>query len=182
MISDFLVAHPENPFFRLSESEWKAATAKHRELLDDDGLNYMERSASASIEVGHEGYFDNEAIINQFTRLFKLLPFKKAYNNHSIHIVVDNARTHSAKEFSLEDFGMKPGTRCAVDQIRYTDEYGENQTLDCYFTSGERKGISKGLLLLAKELKIDVPDKVKLHELKRLMSLHKAFQNVRLYS
>jgi hypothetical protein len=49
---------------------------KYPELLEDDGIQYIERSASGSIQVGFGGYFDNDAIINQFTRLFKMLPFK----------------------------------------------------------------------------------------------------------
>ncbi len=153
---------------------------KHPELLEEDHIEYIERSASASIQVGYEGYFDNVAVIGQFTRLFKMLPFKKLYHNHSINIIVDNARTHSAKEYSLEGFGMKPGTRCAVDQIQYTDENEQHQIVNCYFTSGKNKGMSKGLLILAEELKVKVPVNVKLEELKRLLGLHKAFQNVRL--
>ena len=180
MLSDFLVAGPDNPFFQLSHSEWAAAVKKYPELLEEDQIEYVERSASASLQVGYEGYFDNEAIISQFTRLFKLLPFKNAYQNHSINIIVDNARTHNAKEFSLEEFGMKSGTRCPVNQIQYKDDKGQQQIVDCYFTTGEDKGKSKGLLIVAKELKIKVPANVKLEELKRLLSSHKAFQNVRL--
>ncbi|CAF4317059.1 unnamed protein product, partial [Rotaria sordida] len=106
-----------------------------------------------------------------------MLPFKTAYQNHSINILVDNARTHNTKEFSLEGFGMKSGTRCAVGHIQYTDEKGQQQTIDCYFTDGKNKGKSKGLLILAEELKIKMPGNVKLEELKRLLSLHTAFQN-----
>lgn len=182
MLSEFLVSHPENPFFQLSHSEWKAAIRKHPELLEKPHIEYIERSASGSIQVGYDGYFDNDAVISQFVRLFKMLSFKKAYKEHSINIIVDNARTHSAKAFSLEGFGMKPGTRCAIDRIQYMDENGHQQTIDCYFTNGANKGKSKGLLILAKELQIKVPPDVKLKELKRLLSGHKAFQNVgRLY-
>ena len=73
-------------------------------------LHQRPLQASGSIQVGYDRYFDNNAIVSQFTRLFK-----NAYANHSIHVVVDNPRTHSAKEFSLDEFGMKPGTRCPVD-------------------------------------------------------------------
>ncbi|CAF4759017.1 unnamed protein product, partial [Rotaria sp. Silwood2] len=72
---------------------------------------------------------------------------------------------------------MKPGARCAVDQIQYMDEKGRQQIVHCYFTSGKDKGKSKELLILAEELNIKVPANVKLEELKRLLSLHKAFQN-----
>ncbi|CAF2033227.1 unnamed protein product, partial [Rotaria magnacalcarata] len=86
-----------------------------------------------------------------------MLLFKQAYKNKVIIIIVGNARTHSAKEFSVEDFGMKPGTRCPSDQILCKDEMGQHQKLDSYFTSGKDKGKSKGLLLLAEELRIQVP-------------------------
>ena len=178
MVSDSLIAHPENPFFHLSQDEWTAAVRKYPELLDDDGIQYIERSASGSIQVGYGGYFDNDAVINQFTRLFKMLTFKKAYANHKFHVIVDNARTHSAKHYSVEDFGMKPGTRCTMEKIFYRDKNGKQLTIDCFFTSGANKGQSKGLLNLAKELGIDIPPKVKLEELKRLLNLHEAFKNV----
>ncbi|CAF3953365.1 unnamed protein product, partial [Rotaria sordida] len=97
---------------------------------------------------------------------------------HSINIIVDNARTLNAKEFPLEGFGMKPGTRYPINQIQYMDEHGKQKIVDCYFTGGANKGKPKGLLILAEELKIKVPANIKLEELKRLLSLHKAFQNV----
>jgi hypothetical protein len=178
MVSDFLVAHPDNPFFQLSHDEWDTAVKKHPELLEDDGTQYIERSASGSIQVGYGGYFDNDTIISQFTRLFKMLSFKKAYANHKFHIIVDNARTHSAKHYSVEDFGMKPGTRCPVEQIFYRDKDGEEQSVDCFFTTGKNKGQSKGLLVLAKELGINVPSNVRLPELKQLLNTHDAFKNV----
>ncbi|CAF1483015.1 unnamed protein product, partial [Rotaria sordida] len=89
----------------------------------------------------------------------------------------DNARTLNAKEFPLEGFGMKPGTRYPINQIQYMDEHGKQKIVDCYFTGGANKGKPKGLLILAEELKIKVPANIKLEELKRLLSLHKAFQN-----
>ncbi|CAF2242534.1 unnamed protein product [Rotaria magnacalcarata] len=181
MLSDFLVSHPENPFFQLSQSEWAAATTKYSELLEENNIEYIDRSTSASIQVGNGAYFDNDAVLSQFTRLFKMLPFKQAYKNKVIIIIVDNARIHSAKEFSLEDFGIKPGTRCPIDQILYKDEMGRHQKLDCYFTSGRHKGKSKGLLILAEELTIQVPPKTSLDHLKQLLSSHNAFQNVRLF-
>ena len=180
MLSDFLVSNPEGSFFHLSPDEWSAAVAQHPDLLEDSCIEYIERSASGSIQVGPGAYSDNEAVLSQFTRLFKMLPFKKAYKNNRITIVVDNARTHSAKEFSIEDFGMKPGTRCPIDKILYKDEMGQKQQLDCYFTSGKHNGKSKGLLMLAEELKIKVPAKVSLDHLKQLLISHNAFQNVRL--
>ncbi|CAM4819083.1 unnamed protein product, partial [Rotaria magnacalcarata] len=89
-----------------------------------------------------------------------------------------NARTHSAKDLSLEDFGMKSGTRCPIEQILYKDEMGQHQNLDSYFTSGKHNGKPKGLLLLAEEQKIQVPPKTSLDHLKQLLSSHNVFQTV----
>ena len=58
-----------------------------------------------------------------------MLQFKKTHANHSIHVVVDNAKTHTAKEFSLDEFGMKPGMHFPVDQIQYIDDHGQQKTI-----------------------------------------------------
>ena len=170
MLGDFLVCHPDNPFFQLSEYEWAAAIKKHPDLLQDDNTNCVSSSASGSLQVGVEGYFDNSATIEQFTRLFKLLPLEKTYQNHRINTTVDNSPTPSAREYSLSEFGMREETRCSVDVIEYTENNGVKQVLQCRFTEGEKKGKSKGLLLLPKELKINLPYKIKLAELKTLTS------------
>ena len=74
-------------------------------------IYYMEKnSASGSMNVGGDNYFDNENVLKQFQRLFQLLPFKAQYENHNFVCLVDNAKTHTATEFSINDFGMKPGT------------------------------------------------------------------------
>ncbi len=82
--------------------------------------------------MGYEGYFDKNAVISQFTHLLKMLPFKEAYKNHSINILVDNSRTHSAEDYSLESSGMKSGTRCTVDQLQYVDKNGQQQIVLAY--------------------------------------------------
>ena len=99
MISEFLVSHPDNLFFQLSHEEWKAVVSQHPKLMEETDIYYIERSASESIQVGHDRYFDNNAIVSQFKRLFHMLQFKKAYANHSIHVVVDNAKTVVQKNF-----------------------------------------------------------------------------------
>ena len=98
MISDFIVQHPSGPFFSLSDAESALAAEKFPSLSNPDGVNYIKNSASAGINVGEEGCFNNEAILAQFERLFMLLPFKKTFDGHVVEIVVDNARTHAAKE------------------------------------------------------------------------------------
>jgi transposase len=128
--------------------------------------------------VGQDNYFDNEAVLKQFERLFQLLPFKSEYAGHDVEVVVDNARTHSAKEYSLNDFGKSVGTRCPVNEIIFLDERGQTQSISCFFTSGENKGKSNGLLVLAKELKLAVHHRIKLDELRNLLARHSAFRNV----
>ncbi|CAF2556502.1 unnamed protein product [Rotaria sp. Silwood2] len=176
MISDFLICHPSGPFFSLSESEFQEASKVYPNLLTDTGIKYIGYSATAGINLGYDVYFDNETILNQFERLFQLLPFKAEYKEHDFEIIVDNARTHSAKEFSLNDFSKGIGTRCRGDSIEFIDDDGKNQRLPCFFSSGENKGKSKGLLVLAKELKLDVDNNIKLDDLQRLLSNHSAFK------
>jgi transposase len=79
---------------------------------------------------------------------------------------------------SLSDFGKSVGTRCPVDEITFLDERGQMQSISCFFTNGENKDKSKGLLVLAKELKLPVHDKIKLDDLRNLFMPHSAFQSV----
>ena len=81
-----------------------------------------------------------------------MLEFKQEYKDHRIEIIVDNARTHTTKSYSLQDFGKNIGTRCPVEQIEYIDENGVTKVIDCYFKEGENKGKSKGLVELSKDL------------------------------
>ena len=46
------------------------------------------------------------------------------------------------------------------------------------FTSGEHKGTAKGLLILAKELNLNVDDKIKLEDLHRILPNHPTFKNI----
>ena len=177
MISDFLVSHPSGPFFALTHSEFQEAAKKYPSLLVDDDHKYAGYSATAGINVSQDNYFNNETVLEQFERLFQLLPFKSEFAGHDVEVVVDNARTHSAKDYSLNDFGKNIGTRCPVNELEFLDERGQIQSISCFFTGGENKGKSKGLLVLAKELSLVVPDKIKLDELRNLLSAHSAFQN-----
>jgi len=174
MCSDFLILHPSGPFFSLTQDEYLKALEYYPELDLDDDIQYEKRSASASIQVGGDCYFDNDSILDQFERFFKLSQFKNDYKDHDLVFLVDNARTHTKAEFSLHDFGMKPGTRCPVDHIDYLDERNKKQTIQCY----DHNGISKGLLALAYELNVNVPQKCKLDELKTILSNHPAFKTV----
>ncbi|CAF2041902.1 unnamed protein product [Rotaria magnacalcarata] len=177
MVSDFLVQHPSGPFFQLDEQEWTKAIRKYPELLIDDGIRYVKYSATVFAHLGVDSYFDNSVILLQFERLFKLIEFKQEYQTQSIEILVDNATTHTAKSYSINDFGKNIGTNCPVSSIEYLNDNNEIETLDCYFQSGPHIGQSKGLLVIARELGIQVPSGVKLNELKVILSNHKAFQN-----
>jgi glycerol-3-phosphate cytidylyltransferase-like family protein len=178
MVSDFLVQHPGGPFFELSEDEWKQAGGKYKTLSADTDVDYLSRTATASINIGTDAYFDNDTILSQFERLFQMLEFKQAYKDHQIDIIVDNARTHTAKAYSLQDFGKNIGTQCKVEKIEYVDENGATQVIDCYFKQGPNKGKSKGLVEICEDLGVQLPKKVKLADIHKILSKHPAFQNV----
>lgn len=181
MISDFLVMHQSGPFFQLSAAEYQNALLKYPELDEEDDIDYVKWSATGSICVGGDVYFDNASILTQFERLFKLLEFKQCFRNHRIEIIVDNARTHSARSYSLSDFGKSIGTRCPVDNLEWIDNDGEKQSLSCYFQKGPDRGKSKGLLQIAQELDLNHSPRIKLNELHCLLSRHPAFQHVMLF-
>jgi hypothetical protein len=178
MVSDFLLCHPSSPFFRLSDSEFREAVKKHPDLLDTQGINYESCSATASIAVGTDAYFTNEVVLQQFERLFKLLPFKKEFKNCKFEVVVDNATTHTTKLYSLNDFPKGEGYRCPVDFVEWLDDNDKPQRLSCYYDSNVKGGCSKGLLVLARELGFKVDNKIKLPELKEVLSKHAAFKTV----
>ena len=81
-------------------------------------------------------YYDNSIILLQFERLFKLLNFKEEYENHNIEVLVDNARIHTGKPFSINDFGRGIGTRCPVSSIEYIDELNNRRIHVGYLRSG----------------------------------------------
>ena len=145
MISDYLVMHPSGAFFTLNDKEYQKALALYPELADDVGdVTYVEKTATGSINVGYDSYFDNSTILLQFERLFKLLHFNREFKNHNIEVIVDNAATHTAKPDSLSDLGKSIGARCTTDTIEYIDSQGQLQVIDCFFKRGPNNGLSKG--------------------------------------
>ena len=76
MLSYFTVCFDENPIFELSECEWDKAIKAHLELNVKGKMKFFPRSACAWIEPGKDNYFNNDDILFQFDRLFKLLKFK----------------------------------------------------------------------------------------------------------
>ena len=178
MVSDFIVQHPSGPFFSLSDAEYSRACKKYPTLMSLNDLAYVGNSATAGINVGQEGYFDNSTILSQFERLFMLLAFKSDFNSHEIEVVVDNARTHSARAYSINDFSKGVNTKCPVDIIEYLDSQSKSVSVPCYFTSGQNCGKSKGLVELAKDLNVPLTAQMTLSEIRALLSSHPAFQNV----
>ncbi len=59
--------------------------------------------------------------------------------------------------FQLTILGI--GYSCRVQIIEYTDENNNVKKFDCYFTSGNHKGKSKGLTQVAKELNLETNKK-----------------------
>ncbi|CAF3885734.1 unnamed protein product [Rotaria magnacalcarata] len=178
MISDFIVQHPCGPFFSLSDAKYDKAVEKFPSLSSSDDLNYVQNSATAGINVGVEGYFNNEVILSQFERLFQLVSFKQNFEGHQFEVVVGNARTYSAREYSINEFSKGIGTKCPVDSITYVDDKGKVISISCRFTTDDHRGKTKGLLELAKELKLPCLPSIKLTELRTLLAQHAAFQNV----
>lgn len=179
MVSDYLVMHPSGPFFTLNDKEYTKAIELFPELANDnDTVNYIEKTATGSIDVGYDSYFDNSTVLSQFERLFKLLRFKGEFKNHNIELVVDNATTHTVKPYSVFDFGKSIGTKCTTDTIEYIDSQGQQQTIDCFFRTGPNKGLSKGLIEISKELNIKLPPKLKLEQLREILATHPVFKVV----
>ena len=163
IISDFLVAHPSSSFFYLNEEEWKKAIQKYPSLLENHGINYEERTCIGSIIPGTDGYFCSDTILKQFERLFQMLEFKDEYNHpvkHDIEIVVDSARTHTARTLNINDYRLHPGGNCPIEYLEWTDESGNKQTHDLFIRTGPKKGLSKGLRIIAEELGFELPTKL----------------------
>ena len=72
---------------------------------------------------------------------------------------------HSAKLYSLLDFGKSIETRCPVDKIEYTDAQGKQKIANCYFQGGPNRRMSNGLLNMAEEFKVKIPSEIKLEKL-----------------
>ena len=73
-----------------------------------------------------------------------MIEFKQDYKGNQIEIIVDNARTHTTKSYSLQDFGKNVGTRCPIEHIDYVNENSSIKVIDYYFKQGENEGNSKG--------------------------------------
>lgn len=126
MISIFMVQSDVVDLFELDEDEYMDALEAYPELDDiDDQINYYPRSANAWIEPKKDNYFDSDIIQKQFDRFFIMAKFKKAFKDHSIEIIVDNARTHTTKVYDVKMFNKFPGTNCMYNEIRWEEDGNE---------------------------------------------------------
>jgi hypothetical protein len=153
--------------------ENKLAMNKYPDLKNDEF--YRKNSATLSLEPGiaRDGYVDNQVILQQFERLFKMFKFKKDFEDKKLIIIVDNATTHTAKEYTISDFSMKSGTKCPTQTIHWK-ENGEEKIHECFHDNG----ISKGLLVLGEELGLlERGRKYKLKDLREIIRKHPAFKN-----
>ena len=66
MVSDFLVMRESSPFFQLNPAEYDKVLKKYPELNNEQDVDYIERSASASMYIGSDDYSDNSSILAQF--------------------------------------------------------------------------------------------------------------------
>lgn len=182
MVSAFIVMHNSVDVFQLDDDEWHEACSKNPQLLQQDKfLNYYERSANAWIEPKKDNYFDNETIISQFERLFILLKFKKAFKYHDIEILVDNARTHSAKIYDINQFNKKSGLKCVYKHIEWIDSSSVKRKISCFDSNNQYKG----LFAIIKELGLidesEIDKNYKLPRLRAILETHPAFSdNIRL--
>ncbi|CAF1104433.1 unnamed protein product [Brachionus calyciflorus] len=86
-------------------------------------------------------------ILAQFGRLFKLIEFKKDFENCDIELIVDNATTHTSKNYDINHFNKFPGTNCIFKTIEWL-ENDLKQSIDCV----DQNGVYIGLLDICKKL------------------------------
>jgi transposase len=175
MISGFFVQHKHEVFFELDEEEWAEAVIDYPELLVRNNVNYYNRSANAFIQPGKDNYFSSEVVLSQFRRLFIMLKYKKLFGNNKIQVMVDNATTHTAKQYDINLISKSEGKKCPYREIKWI-EHNKTKILNCY--NGET---SKGLFLIAKELNLIPDDSISkdfsLLTLRELVSEIAAFDN-----
>ena len=112
--------------FNSSAVEWRNAVMVYPDLeIDDEILNYFPGSANAWIEQKKDNYFDNKVIMRQFEWLFKLIKFKRSFVDHKIEVLLDNARTHTAKVYDINLMNKSAGTNCLYEKFEW--KYGDNK-------------------------------------------------------
>jgi hypothetical protein len=125
------------------------------ELALPSDIDHRACSVTTSVSLERDSYWVNATILGQFERSFKLIKFKTECKNVEIQLIVDNARTHSAKSHSITDFARPIGKQYPVEKIdSIFDSQGSKQTLNGYFREGPNKGTSKYLVETAGELTV----------------------------
>ena len=186
MVSDFLVSHPNGPFFSLNIKEYKKLLKKYPDFEVEADIDYVERTCTGSMQPGQDGYLDNTRVLNQFERLFKMLEFKKEYNfpvKHDIEFIVNNARTHTKMDVNINDIRLNSGLYCPAEILTWVDENGIQKSLSLFFDengdeNGNFKNQSKGLRQLANELGLYDLGNLKLPQLKNELKKHPAFSGI----
>jgi hypothetical protein len=56
MISDFIVLHPSNPFFCLTDAEMERAVSKYPDLAKENSVQFYERCCTGRINPGGDCY------------------------------------------------------------------------------------------------------------------------------
>ena len=62
MISDFILSHPGMTTFALTDEEWNNAIKESPDLLEEDDMNFLPKTATSIITPSKESYFDNDCI------------------------------------------------------------------------------------------------------------------------
>ena len=102
-----------------------------------------------------------------------MIEFKEEYNKpkkHDIEIVVDNARTHTAQVVNINEFRLHRNSHCPVETLEFTDDNSETRTIECF----DEAGVSNGLKKIAVKLGYDLPDKLKVDEIRAILIEHPA--------
>jgi hypothetical protein len=102
--------------------------------------------------------------------------FCEAFSDHNIIFLVDNATAHTSKVVNLNDIRLNIGGQCQLDKIEWKDENNNLNIIELFFTTGENKGKSKGLKVIATELGFKFDSKIKLDDLRSLVKDHPAFK------
>jgi hypothetical protein len=73
------------------------------------------------ISPGKDNYLDNEAIIEQFKRLFTLMNYSEIIirNGFRVDLLVDNATTHTKALIDISMFAKSINRACPVNEIKW---------------------------------------------------------------
>jgi hypothetical protein len=71
----------------------------------------------------HTFLFEKYINMLKFHRLFILLQYKTIFKNHKIIIIVDNARTHTAKKYDINLISKRPGRSLLLFNVRYFNRH-----------------------------------------------------------